>query len=128
MPDARPEAVTVLIVDDHALFRSRARRLVEAAGYAVVGEADDAASAIAQSRRLEPDVVLLDVQLPDADGFTIAADLRDEPHSPSVVLISSREAIDYGSHLAAATAVGFIHKPELSRASLDRILAKRDAN
>ena len=62
-------AKTVLVVDDHAGFRSRARLLLEADGYEVVGEAADGTSALAASRRLHPEVVLLDVQLPDLDGF-----------------------------------------------------------
>jgi DNA-binding NarL/FixJ family response regulator len=108
----------VLLVDDHSVFRTRARMLLEAAGYDVVGEAGDAAGAVYESHRLEPDVVLLDVQLPDGDGFTVADELSRTEHPPRVVLISSREASDYGSRLAHARAEGFIFKPDLSRASL----------
>ena len=114
--------MSVLIVDDHAEFRSRARRLLEAAGYEVVGEAKDAAGAIAEARRLSPDVLLLDVQLPDRDGLSVAAEIGDGPGAPRIVLISSREAADYGSRLAELHAVGFIHKPELSSASLGQLV------
>jgi signal transduction histidine kinase/CheY-like chemotaxis protein len=110
--------VRVLIVDDHPVFRSRARALVETAGYDVVGEASDASSAIAEVHRLAPDVVLLDVQLPDRDGFSVAKELASDPDAPKVVLISSRKAIDYGTQLAQSPSCGFIHKPQLSRSSL----------
>jgi DNA-binding NarL/FixJ family response regulator len=115
-------AATVLIVDDHRVFRARARKLLERAGYRVVGEAADAAEAISATRRLNPDVVLLDVQLPDADGFSVLAQLNLEPHPPQVVLTSSREAADHGSRLEEAAASGFIHKPDLSRASFEQLV------
>jgi DNA-binding NarL/FixJ family response regulator len=112
----------ILIVDDHALFRSDARDLLEAAGYTVVGEAGDGAEAMLAARRLEPDVVLLDVQLPDRDGFAVAEELAAQPDPPQVVLISSREAADYGSRLQTAQAAGFIHKPDLSRARVEDLV------
>jgi DNA-binding NarL/FixJ family response regulator len=111
---------SILIVDDHRVFRMDARELLEAAGYEVVGEADDAASGVAEARRLEPDVLLLDVQLPDQDGFAVARTLSADEHPPQIVMVSSREAADYGSQLRTSPAVGFIHKPELSR---DRLAA-----
>ncbi len=114
--------MSVLIVDDHAMFRSRARALLEAEGYDVVGEAWDAASALAAARLLRPDLVLLDVQLPDRDGFAVAADLDRESSPPAVVLVSSRLAEDYGTRLAGAPARGFIHKTDLSRATLEALV------
>jgi DNA-binding NarL/FixJ family response regulator len=112
----------VLIVDDHSLFRSRARLLLEVAGYDVVGEAEDAAGALSETNRLEPDVVLVDIQLPDRDGFAVADELSRGVHPPQVVLISSREATDFGGRLPDAHSRGFIHKPDLSRASLEACL------
>jgi DNA-binding NarL/FixJ family response regulator len=123
VPETGSVPSRVLIVDDHSVFRSRARMLLESAGFDVVGEAVDAASALAESRRLEPDVVLLDVQLPDGDGFEVADELSHNVHAPQVVLISSRAAGDFGSRLALAHASGFIYKPDLSRASLEACLA-----
>jgi DNA-binding NarL/FixJ family response regulator len=109
---------TVLIVDDHDGFRDSARALLEAEGFAVVGGAADAAAALAAVQRLRPQVVLLDVQLPDVDGFAVAEQLAAAPDPPRVVLISSRDAAAYGPRLDAVPACGFLAKRELSGASL----------
>jgi DNA-binding NarL/FixJ family response regulator len=121
-PAEPPSALTILIVDDHPVFRQEAREMLEGAGYDVVGEADTAGDAITNARKLDPDVVLLDVQLPDGDGFSTAAVIADQLHPPRVVLISSREREDYGSRVTEAPVAGFIHKPELTHSSLDQIL------
>jgi DNA-binding NarL/FixJ family response regulator len=109
---------TVLIVDDHAAFRASAVTLLEAEGFAVVGEAADGDEAIAAVERLRPQIVLLDIQLPDVDGLAVAERLAQTSDPPAVVLISSREASAYGPRLEAATAQGFITKRELSGAAL----------
>jgi DNA-binding NarL/FixJ family response regulator len=109
---------TVLIVDDHDGFRESARALLEAEGFAVVGDAADGAAAMAAAARLRPDVVLLDVQLPDVDGFVVAERLAVGPDPPRVVLISSREAAAYGPRVGAAPVRGFLAKRELSGAAL----------
>jgi DNA-binding NarL/FixJ family response regulator len=113
----------VLIVDDHAPFRSLARRLLVAGGFQVVGEAVDGASALAASRDLAPDVVLLDVQLPDLDGFSVADALAAGHDAPAVVLVSSRGRVDYGSRIDASTARGFIAKADLTCETLLRVIA-----
>ena len=66
---------SVLIVDDHPGFRAQVRRMLESEGYLVVGEAGDAASAVEAARALEPELALVDVCLPDEDGFDLAARL-----------------------------------------------------
>ena len=109
---------TLLIVDDHDGFRESARALLETEGFAVVGDAADGAGALAEAARLRPDVVLLDVQLPDVDGFAVAERLAADPDPPRVVLISSREAAAYGPRMAAAPVCGFLAKRELSGAAL----------
>jgi DNA-binding NarL/FixJ family response regulator len=113
---------SVLIVDDHAGFRSRARAVLEADGYEVVGEAADGASALSSSRDLRPDVILLDVQLPDFDGFEVLRRLTSDGHAPAVVLTSSRDAADYGRRIAASGARGFIPKADLSGPTFRRLL------
>jgi DNA-binding NarL/FixJ family response regulator len=109
---------TVLIVDDHPSFRSSAHALLEAEGFEVVGEAADGASAIAAAERLHPDVVLLDVQLPDIDGFEVTRRLTSNGGGPSVVLVSSRELSDYGPLVVGSGARGFLPKNELSGAAV----------
>jgi DNA-binding NarL/FixJ family response regulator len=106
----------VLIVDDHEPFRATARELLEEAGYVVAGEAGNASEALAAVAADPPDAVLLDVQLPDEDGFAVATALTVEG-GPAVVLISSREAEDYGRRIETCGARGFIPKSKLSAAA-----------
>jgi DNA-binding NarL/FixJ family response regulator len=106
----------VLIVDDHAPFRRAARDLLERAGYRVTGEASDAAGALAAVATDTPDAVLLDIQLGDRDGFSVATALA-AAGGPAVVLISSRAAEDYGGRIEACGARGFIAKSRLSAAT-----------
>ena len=113
---------TFLIVDDHTAFRQQARALLEAEGLQVIGEAGDGPSAIDAVRVLRPDVVLLDVGLPDLDGFAVACRLAEEPVPPRVILISSREAWTFGPRLATSPTIGFIRKDDLSAAALEALL------
>jgi DNA-binding NarL/FixJ family response regulator len=113
---------TVLIVDDHEAFRQSASALLDAAGFDVVGGAADGGAAIAEVERLRPEVVLLDIQLPDLDGFAVAERLTAGSDPPQVVLISSREAGAYGPRLGAASARGFITKRELSGEALAALI------
>ena len=109
---------SVLIVDDHADFRAFARALLAADGFEVVGEAHDGASALAAASLLKPGLVLLDIQLPDIDGFAVCEALARDGDAPVVVLTSSRDASSYRRRLGESSARGFIPKAELSGAGL----------
>ncbi len=113
---------TVLIVDDHPSFRATARTLLELEGFDVIGEAADGASAVEAAHRLQPELVLLDVQLPDTDGFAVTARLLSNGHAPAVILTSSRDASDFGPLVAQSGARGFVPKSELSGAALSALL------
>lgn len=112
----------VLIVDDHAGFRRCARALLAAEGFEVVGEAGDSATAVAVAAETVPDLVLLDIQLPDGDGFEVAARLLAHDASVRIVLVSSRARSDYGPLVDRSGAVGFVSKDELSVERLERLL------
>ena len=112
----------MLIVDDHPSFRASARLLLVAEGFDVVGEAEDGASAILEAARLAPELVLLDVQLPDIDGFEVAQRLTSGGAGPAVVLTSSRDGADFGPLVAASGARGFVPKGELSGAALHALV------
>ncbi len=110
---------TLLIVDDHAGFRSFARALLESEGYDVVGEAADGASAMAEARRLRPAIVLLDIALPDIDGFAVCDQITEgSGERPLVVLTSSRDESSYRDRLAHSRASGFIPKHDISAATI----------
>jgi DNA-binding NarL/FixJ family response regulator len=108
----------MLIVDDHEVFRGTARLLLEAEGFVVVGEAADGASALGEADRLRPDVVVLDVQLPDMTGFEVSRRLLTDGLVGRVVLVSSRHASEYGELIDESGAIGFISKDELSGSRL----------
>ncbi len=115
--------MSVLIVDDHPSFRASARRLLEAEGFDVVGEARDGHTAIAAAQQLQPDLVLLDVQLPDLDGFEVAARLAALGVPSAVVLTSSRNQAEYGRLVTETAVRGFVPKSELSGAVLTALLS-----
>jgi DNA-binding NarL/FixJ family response regulator len=117
-----PPRPTVLIIDDHAIFRSTARALLEFDGFEVVGEAGDADSGLAEARRLGPDVVLLDVRLPDTDGFEVAERLLEGGSRPAVILTSSSDDPLYPDRARRAGARGFVAKHDLSGDALTALL------
>jgi DNA-binding NarL/FixJ family response regulator len=113
---------SILIVDDHPSFRATARMLLEAEGYDVIGEAPDGESGIAAAGELRPDLVLLDVNLPDLDGFAVAERIAGAAGAPAVVLVSSRDSSDFGPLVRASGARGFICKYELSGAAIAALM------
>jgi DNA-binding NarL/FixJ family response regulator len=117
-------AARAIVVDDHAAFRASARRLLELTGYDVVGEAGDGASGLALVRDLEPELVLLDVALPDMSGFDVADALAG--CRSTVVLVSSRAPSDLGSRARKSGAAGFISKEQLSEETLRELVGDRE--
>ena len=108
----------VLIVDDHPSFRSAARLLLEHDGFEVIGEAEDGASGLAAASALAPDVILLDVNLPDLDGFDVCSRICLNASAPKVVLTSSRDSREFGPLVSRSGADGFIPKSELTGEAL----------
>lgn len=115
-------ALRVLVVDDHAGFRQLARRLLMAGGYEVVGLAAGGAEAVRQAALLRPDLVLLDVLLPDLDGFGVAERLAGLADPPVVVLVSSRTRVELGARLDTAPVRGFLPKEELTLQRLAELI------
>ena len=113
---------TILIVDDNAGFRVQARAVLESDGFEVVGEATDGESGLDAARSLRPDLVLLDLGLPDIDGFEVARVLAIDGPPPLVVLTSSREASSYGPRLSVSRVLGFIAKDDLSGVAIRSLL------
>ena len=117
---------SILIVDDHEEFRLAARALLDGRGFDVIGEAADGLGAIAATERLRPDVVLLDIRLPDIDGFEVARRIRRGIAPPAVVLVSTLDATDVGRRVAASGARGFVTKSRLSGDTLRSLLSENE--
>jgi two-component system response regulator EvgA len=122
LPERMEASRRILVVDDHPSFRSSARALLAAEGYEVVGEAEDGAAALAAVDQLAPELVLLDIQLPDTDGFDVARQLLARDATLRIVLISSRDRSQYGPLIEECGALGFVAKAELSRSALEPLL------
>src|SRR6266550_903085 len=116
---------TILIVDDDPRFRAQARDVLAADGFVVIGEAVDGASGLEAAQALQPDYVLLDIGLPDIEGFEVARTLAVKGPPPWVVLTSSRDARAYGRRLTNGHSLGFIPKELISGAAI-RGLVERE--
>ena len=112
-------------MDDHARFRALAARLLRRGGFDVVGEAQDAAAGRRQQLALRPDVVLLDVMLPDRSGVDLARELLAGPDAPRVILTSSRDRADFGPGTSWPDGCAFIPKHELTAGLLSAALDAR---
>ena len=112
----------IVIVDDDPSFLATVRLLLEAEGFVVVGEALNGLDGVAAVLELEPDIALVDVNLPDIDGFEVVERLADGERSPPVVLTSIRSASDFGDLVERSHAQGFITKAEMSGEALAEIL------
>jgi DNA-binding NarL/FixJ family response regulator len=121
LDELRP-ARRVLVVDDHPSFRRCARTMLTVEGFDVVGEAATGAEALEQAAELAPELVLLDVQLPDADGFEVASRLLARDPELGIVLVSGRDATAYGDRIESSGARAFIFKADLSGAAIERLI------
>ena len=115
---------SVLVVDDDTAFRALAAKTLRSWGLHVIGEAGTFAEAIVRSSELRPDAVLVDIGLPDGDGFSLAQRLSVLPWQPRIVLISSDA--DCANDVVARRlgAVGFVPKEELLGTSLRRMISE----
>jgi DNA-binding NarL/FixJ family response regulator len=113
---------TVLIIDDHAAFRAGVGALLAADGYHVIGEAGDGRRGIEAAAELRPEVVLLDVRLPDMDGFDVAGEIAASGAGAAVVITSSSDDPLYPARALDSGARGFVAKHDVSGAALDRLL------
>jgi CheY-like chemotaxis protein len=119
-------SAAILIVDDHDGFRALARVMLEADGFTVT-EAATGAEATEAARIVRPGLVLLDIQLPDFDGFEVARRLAGQTGGPVIVLTSTREASDYRGRITSSPAAGFLPKDQLSGVALRRFLRREPA-
>ena len=119
-------ASTILVIDDHGGFRATARRMLERDGWTVVGEAADGRSGLAAVAELAPDVVLLDIGLPDVDGFEVAEHLARRADAPSIVLVSSRDRTAYGQRINESRAAGFLSKDQLDGRTVRSLVTGTD--
>ena len=113
----------VLIVDGNSAFRAAARQLLERGGFVVVAEAEDGVEALRAAKEHTPDLAIVDVQLPDLDGFEVAERLRALELAAEVILTSSLDGTDFGALVASSSALGFIPKAELSARAIEALLA-----
>ena len=118
---------TVVIVDDHEMFRTCARRVLEADGFEVIGEAADGGSGIAAVNELRPEVAVLDMCLPDMEGTDVACAVLDVADPPAVILTSSRAYEDFDEAIGRCGALGFIPKHELCGAAIAAFVAEAPA-
>ena len=112
---------TILIVDDDVPFCRAAAELLADRGFRVLGYAATARDAVAESRRLRPDGILLDVQLPDGYGVTLVSELLTVSGSPRIVLMSSDPAAVSPVQLQRSGASGFIPKAKLVQSHLESL-------
>jgi CheY-like chemotaxis protein len=113
----------ILVVDDDAAVRGLVVRILRSWGHVVVGEAGSVAEALRCAETLHPDTVLVDIGLPDGDGFSLTRELRTRFGVPRVVIFSSDADRANAAAAERAGAIAFLPKDELSSPALQRLLA-----
>jgi RNA polymerase sigma factor (sigma-70 family) len=121
----RGKAVGILIVDDHPVVREGLRALVRARDMQVVGEAAGGQEAVELARRLRPDVVLMDIRLPDMDGFAATAAIKQELPRTAVIMVTSYESREYLERALEVGASGYVLKGMPREAYLEAIRTVR---
>jgi DNA-binding NarL/FixJ family response regulator len=116
-----PVRVSCFIIDDSARFLELATSLLERQGIEVVGTANSAAGVLSRTRELDPDVVLVDIDLGGTSGFELTRELANAG-APRVILISSHAEADFADLIEASPALGFIPKAELSASAVHDLL------
>lgn len=111
----------VVLVDDDERFRAMARRTLESDGVDVVAEVETGGGTLDAVLRWRPDLVLIDIGLPDIDGLEVARQIGAEAAGAAVILISTRDA-EYGGRVAAGLAAGYLPKDELSLAAIVELI------
>jgi DNA-binding NarL/FixJ family response regulator len=114
--------LSVLLIDDDPAFRHLARRTLAGTSMTVVGEAEDAASGASAARDLKPDVMLVDVGLPDGDGITLAHELSALPWGPRIVLTSVDADAASPEEVVRSGAAGFVPKSDLPNRGIQLML------
>jgi DNA-binding NarL/FixJ family response regulator len=112
---------SVLVVDDDPEFRRLAGRLLTSSGMTVVGEADSVAAALDAAARLKPSAALIDIELPDGDGISLACQLAALPWSPRIVLTSIDGEITTTREVRNAGARAFVNKADLPNTPLAQL-------
>ena len=116
--------VRILIVDDSASFLAAAGTLLEGSEFTVVGQATNAAEAMRQIHELQPDVILIDIDLGDDDGFKLAQEISERGDGTGVklILISADPEEEFDDLLAESPERIFINKSDLSATRLAELL------
>jgi len=117
-------ALRVVIVDDNAGFLAVSRAILYGPELSVVGEAATAAEAVQRTQELQPDLVLLDIDLGEESGFDVARQLAGSPGSapPHMIFISAHPPEDFAGIVRESPAIGFIAKAKLSPAAVTDVL------
>lgn len=121
-----PMSRRVLIIDDNDAFRAAARQLLERSRFVVVAEAQNGQEAIREAQTHQPDLAIVDLQLPDFDGFEVAERLHTLDPAIRVILTSSLDGSDFGALVAGSNALGFVGKSDLSARAIEALLASAD--